>query len=64
MKTITAQDYLIQVAKEIIAQKGITESVLIQRELTNHIHHLENTQDYIDINLDAVQYLAKMHLAK
>ena len=60
----TAKNQLIQVAKEIILKNKIQDSILIQRELTNHIHKLENTQDFADINLDAVQYLAKQELIK
>jgi hypothetical protein len=63
MKT-TAKIYLIQLAKEIIVKDQIQDSILIQRELTNHIHKLKNTQDFADINLDAVQYLAKQGLSK
>ena len=60
----TAKIYLIQLAKEIIVKDQIQDSILIQRELTNHIHKLKNTQDFADINLDAVQYLAKQGLSK
>jgi len=63
-KQATAKKYLIQLAKEIIVKNEIQESILIQRELTNHIEKLENKQDFTDINLDAVQYLAKQGLSK
>jgi hypothetical protein len=62
MKTINAKNYLIELAKEIIVKNEIQDSILIQRELTNHIEKLENKQDFTDINLDAVQYLAKQGL--
>jgi hypothetical protein len=64
MKTINAKNYLIELAKEIIVKNEIQDSILIQRELTNHIEKLENKQDFTDINLDAVQYLAKQGLSK
>jgi hypothetical protein len=63
-KQATAKKYLIQLAKEIIVKNEIQESILIQRELMNHIEKLENKQDFTDINLDAVQYLAKQGLSK
>ena len=63
MKT-TAKNYLIQLAKEIITQNEVLESILIQRELTNRIHKMKNTQDFSNINLDSVQYLAKQRLLK
>ena len=64
MKNSNEKNYLIEVAKEIIVKNKIQDSILIQRELTNHIHKLKNTQDFVDINLDAVQYLAKQGLSK
>ena len=64
MKTSNEKNYLIELAKEIIVKNEIQDSILIQRELTNHIEKLENKQDFTNINLDAVQYLAKQGLSK
>lgn len=64
MKTTNAKNHLIQLAKEIVWENGILESTLIQRELTNRINKMKNPQDFRNINLDAVQYLAKQGLLK
>jgi len=64
MKNSNEKNYLIELAKEIIVKNEIQDSILIQRELTNHIEKLENKQDFTNINLDAVQYLAKQGLSK
>ena len=64
MKTTNAKNYLVQLAKEIITQNEFLESILIQRELTNRINKMKNTQDFSNINLDAVQHLAKQGLLK
>ena len=64
MKNSNEKNYLIELAKEIIVKNEIQDSISIQRELTNHIEKLENKQDFTNINLDAVQYLAKQGLSK
>ena len=64
MKNSNEKNYLIELAKEIIVKNEIQDSISIQRELTNHIDKLENKQDFTNINLDAVQYLAKQGLSK